>query len=122
MYIVADTSHRPVVILGPMRECLLAKLVSDWPNVFALAHSTRHKASITDKVCLFVCMSQYCYEVTTVKFRFWTSRTLARKEINAVLIQNFRKKYLNCSQPFIINTSNFFIGVARINLDRRRIY
>ncbi|KAG7311968.1 hypothetical protein JYU34_001392 [Plutella xylostella] len=43
------TSHRPVVILGPMRECLLAKLVSDWPNVFALAHSTRHKASITDK-------------------------------------------------------------------------
>ncbi|XP_060804907.1 disks large homolog 5 [Amyelois transitella] len=27
-------SHRPVVVLGPLRECVSAKLVSDWPHVF----------------------------------------------------------------------------------------
>ncbi|XP_053610257.1 disks large homolog 5 [Plodia interpunctella] len=27
-------SHRPVVVLGPLRECVAAKLVSDWAHVF----------------------------------------------------------------------------------------
>ncbi|GBP27676.1 Disks large homolog 5 [Eumeta japonica] len=28
-------SHRPVVVLGPMSECVVQKLLSDWPSVFA---------------------------------------------------------------------------------------
>ncbi|XP_047992200.1 disks large homolog 5 isoform X2 [Leguminivora glycinivorella] len=28
-------SHRPVVVLGPLRDCVAAKLISDWPGVFA---------------------------------------------------------------------------------------
>jgi hypothetical protein len=33
MYI--DGNHRPAVILGPLWECVVGKLVSDWPHVFA---------------------------------------------------------------------------------------
>ncbi|KAL0871516.1 hypothetical protein ABMA27_005232 [Loxostege sticticalis] len=28
-------NHRPVVVLGPLWECVVGKLVSDWPHVFA---------------------------------------------------------------------------------------
>ncbi|CAH0725462.1 unnamed protein product, partial [Brenthis ino] len=30
-------SRRPVAVLGPLRECVAGKLVSDWPHVFARA-------------------------------------------------------------------------------------
>ncbi|KAI8439755.1 hypothetical protein MSG28_013443, partial [Choristoneura fumiferana] len=31
----APLLHRPVVVLGPLRECVVGKLVSDWAGVFA---------------------------------------------------------------------------------------
>ncbi|XP_045775276.1 disks large homolog 5 isoform X1 [Maniola jurtina] len=35
--VAADGSRRPVAVLGPLRDCVAGKLVTDWPHVFARA-------------------------------------------------------------------------------------
>lgn len=35
--IIADPSHRPVVVLGPLWECVVEKVVTDFPNEFCRA-------------------------------------------------------------------------------------
>ncbi|XP_050677156.1 disks large homolog 5 [Leptidea sinapis] len=43
-------SRRPVAVLGPLREIVAGKLLTDWPHVFVSARpEPRHVADLTDK-------------------------------------------------------------------------
>lgn len=45
-------NHRPVVVLGPMWECVVQKLVSDWPGIFApVRWETLSKTALERALC-----------------------------------------------------------------------
>lgn len=51
MCVLSDGSQRPVVVVGPLWECVAGKLVTDWPHVFARARpDPRNIRDRADKV------------------------------------------------------------------------
>lgn len=42
-FLISDTEYRPVLVLGPLAECVVDKLVTDYPDQFRrCATETRH--------------------------------------------------------------------------------
>ncbi|CAK1587309.1 unnamed protein product [Parnassius mnemosyne] len=86
-------SQRPVVVLGPLWECVAGKLVTDWPHVFARARpDPRAVRDLADKVPLCVCArprrqgTAVCVCATSpTRYRCVCVRDLADKGIHCIL-------------------------------------
>lgn len=120
MIIIPDPEFRPVLVLGPLAECVVDKLVTDFPDKFRkVGHETRHCSQaaldqeLADNLIVDYRRKGNYFECTTVSAirsvcsSVSYSLTLYR-EIQST--DMFLPVCLNIVHIFIIIISIYFIG------------